>query len=122
MLQWRITLLPLRDEGVLVIGSGNIVHNLGLLRWHDDTPHQWACEFNALVTGLILEGNMVRLTDYPSLGDAARLSIPTREHYLPLLYALALRTSEDPVSIAMLGFTMKPFTPTYEYLKKAGAL
>ena len=92
-------LLPLRDEGVLVIGSGNIVHNLGLIRWHDNTPYPWALEFNALATGLIIAGETDRLTDYRSLGEAARLSIPTNEHYLPLLYALALRTREDPVSI-----------------------
>lgn len=91
-------LLPLRDEGVLVIGSGNIVHNLSLIRWRDDTPYPWAAEFNALATGLILGGNMDSLTDYPSLGEEARLAIPTNEHYLPLLYALSLRTTEDPVS------------------------
>jgi 4,5-DOPA dioxygenase extradiol len=92
-------LLPLRDEGVLIIGSGNIVHNLSLIRWHDDTPYSWAFEFNALVTGLIIAGETGRLTDYPSLGEAARLSVPTNEHYLPLLYALALRSPEDPVSL-----------------------
>ena len=91
-------LLPLRDEGVLIIGSGNIVHSLGLIRWHDNTPYPWALEFNTLATGLIIAGETDRLTDYQSLGDAARLSIPTNEHYLPLLYALALRTPEDPVS------------------------
>jgi 4,5-DOPA dioxygenase extradiol len=91
-------LLPLRDEGVLVIGSGNIVHNLSLIRWHDDTPYPWAFEFNALATGLIIGGNIDRLANYLSLGEAARLSIPTNEHYLPLLYALALRTPVDPVS------------------------
>jgi 4,5-DOPA dioxygenase extradiol len=92
-------LLPLRDEGVLVFGSGNIVHNLSLIRWHDTTPYPWALEFNTLATGLILGGDIDRLTDYPSLGEAARLSIPTNEHYLPLLYALSLRTANDPVSI-----------------------
>jgi 4,5-DOPA dioxygenase extradiol len=91
-------LLPLRDEGVLVIGSGNIVHNLSLIRWHDDTPYPWAFEFNALATGLILGGDIDCLADYPSLGEIARMSIPTNEHYLPLLYALALRTPEEPVS------------------------
>lgn len=92
-------LLPLRDEGVLIIGSGNIVHNLPLMRWHDDSPYPWASEFNAMATGLIREGDLDRLTDYAALGDAARLSIPTSEHYLPLLYSLALRTTGDPVSI-----------------------
>lgn len=91
-------LQPLRDEGVLVIGSGNIVHNLSLIRWQDETPYPWALEFNALATGLILAGDIDRLANYPSLGETARLSIPTSEHYLPLLYSLSLRTAEDPVS------------------------
>jgi 4,5-DOPA dioxygenase extradiol len=91
-------LLPLRDEGVLVVGSGNIVHNLSLIRWNDNTPYPWAFEFNALATGLIIAGETDCLTDYRSLGEAARLSIPTNEHYLPLLYTLALRSPEDPVS------------------------
>jgi 4,5-DOPA dioxygenase extradiol len=91
-------LLPLRDEGVLIIGSGNIVHNLALIRWHDDTPYPWASEFNALATGLIRAGELDRLVDYQVFGEAALLSIPTSEHYLPLLYALALRTAEDPVA------------------------
>ncbi|NVN92338.1 MAG: 4,5-DOPA dioxygenase extradiol [Desulfuromonadales bacterium] len=92
-------LLPLRDEGILVIGSGNIVHNLSLIRWHDDTPYPWAAEFNSLATKLILGGKRDRLTDYPSLGEAACLSIPTNEHYLPLIYSLSLGTTEEPVSI-----------------------
>lgn len=91
-------LQPLRDEGILVIGSGNIVHNLSLIRWQDETPYPWALEFNALATGLILAGDMDKLADYSSLGETARLSIPTNEHYLPLLYTLSLRTTEDPVS------------------------
>jgi len=90
---------PLRYEGVLVIGSGNIVHNLSLIRWHDDTPYPWAADFNALVTGYIRAGDIDSLADYRSLGEAARLSIPTSEHYLPLLYSLSLRKSEEPVSI-----------------------
>jgi 4,5-DOPA dioxygenase extradiol len=92
-------LLPLRDAGVLIIGSGNIVHNLSLLRWHDDTPYPWASEFNALASELIRAGEMDKLADYQLLGEMALLSIPTNEHYLPLLYALSLRTSEDPVAI-----------------------
>jgi 4,5-DOPA dioxygenase extradiol len=92
-------LLPLRDEGVLIIGSGNIVHNLARIRWHDDTPYPWASEFNALATGFIRAGEMDILVDYQLLGEMALLSIPTSEHYLPLLYALSLRTSEDPVAI-----------------------
>ncbi|MDD2539968.1 MAG: 4,5-DOPA dioxygenase extradiol [Desulfuromonadaceae bacterium] len=92
-------LLPLRDEGVLIIGSGNIVHNLPLIRWHDNASYPWAAEFNATATEFIRGGDLDRLTDYAALGEAARLSIPTNEHYLPLLYSLALRTTADPVSV-----------------------
>ena len=75
------------------------MHNLSLIRWHDNTPpYPWAFEFNALATGLIIADETDRLTGYSSLGEAARLSIPTNEHYLPLLYALSLRTPEDSVS------------------------
>jgi 4,5-DOPA dioxygenase extradiol len=83
-------LQPLREEGVLVLGSGNLVHNLPLMNWGDDKPYPWAREFDQLATGLILAGELEKLADYSELGEAARLSIPTNEHYLPLLYALAL--------------------------------
>lgn len=91
-------LLPLRKEGVLIIGSGNIVHNLSLIRWNDDTPYSWSLEFNSLVTGLIREGAIDNLIDYPSLGSSSHPSIPTNEHYLPLLYILALQTPGDMIS------------------------
>ena len=91
-------LLPLRSEGVLIVGSGNIVHNLRLLQWDALEPYPWAAEFDTLATELILAGEHDRLVAYPTLGEAARLSIPTNEHYLPLLYALALQQPGEPVS------------------------
>ncbi|HEY6008076.1 MAG TPA: 4,5-DOPA dioxygenase extradiol [Geobacteraceae bacterium] len=94
-------LLPLRREGVLIIGSGNLVHNLSRMRWDDDTPYAWAREFDRLAAELILAGDHDRLIDYPALGDVARLSVPTNEHYLPLLYALALQEpGETPAFFA----------------------
>jgi 4,5-DOPA dioxygenase extradiol len=90
-------LQPLRSEGVLVLGSGNVVHNLPLIRWGDERPFPWAEEFDRLAAELILAGDLERLTDYAGLGESALLSIPTNEHYLPLLYALALRRPEEPV-------------------------
>ena len=89
-------LLPLRDAGVLVVGSGNIVHNLGRVRW-EDRAHPWAVEFDETVRGLIVAGDHAALIGYEALGRAAALSIPTNEHYLPLLYALALQTPADEV-------------------------
>lgn len=92
-------LAPLRTEGVLLLGSGNIVHNLALMDWRRDAGYEWADEFNALVRQRIEAHDDAALIDYPSLHRAANAAIPTPEHYLPLLYALALRGAAEPVEI-----------------------
>jgi 4,5-DOPA dioxygenase extradiol len=99
-------LLTLRQEGVLIVGSGNIVHNLRLLQWDASEPHHWAAEFDRLAKELILSGKHERLVAYPTLGEAARLSIPTNEHYLPLLYILALQQPGEAVSFFAEGLTL----------------
>jgi 4,5-DOPA dioxygenase extradiol len=88
-------LAPLRDKRVLVIGSGNIVHNLGL--WDSRNPHplDWAQRFDAEVKLRIAAGDHAGLAGWTNLGNDARLAIPTPEHYLPLLYVLALRRDGD---------------------------
>jgi 4,5-DOPA dioxygenase extradiol len=91
-------LLPLRKQGVLIVGSGNLVHNLRLLMWDADRPYPWAAEFDRLASELILAGGDERLAAYETLGEAARYAIPTNEHYLPLLYALALRAAGEKVT------------------------
>lgn len=91
-------LAELRGEGVLIVGSGNIVHNLRLLQWDAREPYPWAAEFDRTAAELILAGEHDRLVAYPALGESARLSIPTNEHYLPLLYILALQQPSEPVS------------------------
>jgi 4,5-DOPA dioxygenase extradiol len=88
-------LAPLRDDGVLVVASGDIVHNLRLFDWHDQTPLPWALRFRDRVNALIRDGDLAALTDWPALGEDAQLSIPTPEHYIPLLYALALARKGD---------------------------
>jgi 4,5-DOPA dioxygenase extradiol len=100
------TLQPLRKEGVLVLGSGNLVHNLPLMRWGDEKPYPWAEEFDKLATELILARDLEKLSDYEGLGESARLSIPTNEHYLPLLYALALLQPEEPVAFFAKGIVL----------------
>lgn len=90
-------LAPLRSKGVLIIGSGNIVHNLRLADLSDDTPYAWAAEFDALSKKLIETRAHDKLIDYHELGTAAQLSIPTPEHYLPMLYAIALQGKEEPI-------------------------
>jgi len=89
-------LAPLRERGVLVMGSGNVVHNLGLASDREDA-YDWAVEFDGTVERLVLEGDHDSLIDYGSLGEASRLSVPTNEHYLPMLYALGLREKDEPV-------------------------
>jgi 4,5-DOPA dioxygenase extradiol len=89
-------LAPLRDEGILVVGSGNIVHNLGVWRPGDGRPYDWALRFDAEVRKRIDAGDHQALADYPALGADARMSIPTPEHYLPLLYVLALQGKGEP--------------------------
>jgi len=96
----------LRAEGVLIVGSGNIVHNLRLLQWDASEPYPWAAGFDKLAAKLILAGDHDRLVAYPALGEQARLSIPTNEHYLPLLYTLALRQPGEPVSFFAEGVTL----------------
>ncbi len=91
-------LAPLRDEGVLVVASGNIVHNLRRLDWRDPTPPAWASAFRDRVNGHIAAGEFDVLAGYEALPDHA-LAIPTPEHYLPLLYALALARSGDGLEL-----------------------
>jgi len=95
-------LLALRRKGVLIIGSGNMVHNLGMVAWDRlEVPgfgFDWALQMNQTFKELIATGNHQPLIHYESLGREARLAIPTPEHYLPLLYTLALQTPKDAVS------------------------
>lgn len=92
-------LKKLREKGVLIIGSGNIVHNLHMARF-DPNPaaYDWALEFDAKSKDLIDAGIHSELINYQSLGKAAQLSIPTPEHYLPLLYILGLQEEQECVT------------------------
>jgi 4,5-DOPA dioxygenase extradiol len=89
-------LRKLRHKGVLIVGSGNIVHNLRRLTWNDDAL-DWAIAFDEEIKRLILATNHQAIINYSELGEAARLSVPTDEHFLPLLYILALQEPEDTV-------------------------
>jgi 4,5-DOPA dioxygenase extradiol len=96
-------LLPLREEGVLIIGSGNMVHNLGMVALNSDNFNEsfgfyWALEANDTFKKLIAEDKYQKLIDYRSLGSAVRMAVPTPEHYLPVLYAIALRQEDETVS------------------------
>lgn len=99
-------LAPLRDEGVLVIGSGNLVHNLHTYAWgrHGVEPFDWAIRFEEKARELMLAGGHVPLIEYETLGRDAMLSAPTPDHYLPLLYILALQRDGDEVTFPVGGF------------------
>lgn len=99
-------LKTLREEGVLIVGSGNIVHNLRLLQWQAREPYPWAAEFDRQAAELILACEHDRLVAYQALGEAARLSIPTSEHYLPLLYILALQQPGETASFFAEGMPL----------------
>ena len=100
-------LAPLRDDNILILGSGNIVHNLRLIDWGSDVvPLPWAMEFNQFFKSQILANQHLPLLDWQGAGDAARLSIPTPEHYWPALYPLALQGSSEQVEIITNGIEM----------------
>jgi 4,5-DOPA dioxygenase extradiol len=95
-------LASLRNKGVLIIGSGNMVHNLGMVDWGklntDNYGYDWAQEAREKMKNYIVNGDHQSLINYKSQGRAFKLSIPTPEHFLPLLYALALREEGEKVS------------------------
>jgi 4,5-DOPA dioxygenase extradiol len=96
-------LQSLRSKGILIIGSGNMVHNLGLVAWDKINEvgfaYDWAQEAHAAMKKYILQGDHQKLIDFKSRGKAFDLAIPTPEHYLPLLYALALQTGSDDIML-----------------------
>ncbi len=99
-------LAALRDEGVLVLGSGNLVHNLHAYAWgrHDVEPYDWAQRFETRVRGLIAEEDFAPLVAYESLGRDAVLAAPTPDHYLPFVYVLGAQRNGDAVSYPVEGF------------------
>ncbi|KIC96228.1 dioxygenase [Flavihumibacter solisilvae] len=96
-------LYALRKKGVLLIGSGNMVHNLRMVAWDklndQDYGYDWAKDINEKFKSLIQEGNYKPLINYSSLGKEALLAIPTPEHYLPLMYTLGAKGGKDDISI-----------------------
>jgi 4,5-DOPA dioxygenase extradiol len=108
----------LRTKGVLIIGSGNIVHNLGMVDFaQTNSGYDWATEFDATVKNLLDKGDFDALVNYEKLGKSALLSIPTNDHYLPMIYTLGLKNEKENVSylyegleagsISMRSFTIK---------------
>ena len=98
-------LAVLREEGVLVIGSGGLVHNLQAYAWgtQESKPYDWAVRFENQVKKCLLDRSDERLINYGNFGRDAILSAPTPDHYLPLLYVLGLRRKHDDVSFPVEG-------------------
>ncbi|MDD1663946.1 MAG: 4,5-DOPA dioxygenase extradiol [Methanomicrobiales archaeon] len=99
-------LAALRREGVLIIGSGNMVHNLDLIDFSDmdAAPLDWAVEMDAGMRSRLLAGEHGHLVDYLSLGRGASLAVPTLDHYLPMIYALALQEEGERIRFIHEGF------------------
>jgi len=98
-------LAPLRDEGILIVGSGNLVHNLHAYAWgrHAPEPYEWAVRFETEAKQMMLAGDIKPLIQYEKLGQPALLSIPTPEHYLPLLYVLGARQAGELIAFPVEG-------------------
>ncbi len=96
-------LSSLREKGVLIIGSGNMVHNLGLVAWDklnvDNFAYDWAIEASERMKKSITDGDHKQLINFQSQGSSFKLAIPTPEHYLPLLYVMALKENNETLSI-----------------------
>jgi len=98
----------LRREGVLVLGSGNIVHNLGVIDFSPDAePFDWALEFDTQIAMALDKADHQRVIDYPAFGETARKAVPTPEHYLPLLYIIALQEPGERVTFPVEGVTLR---------------
>ncbi|MFT3905345.1 MAG: 4,5-DOPA dioxygenase extradiol [Steroidobacteraceae bacterium] len=97
----------LRDEGVLILGSGNVVHNLRVMQRRTDAPApNWALDFNTAIRAALLARDHDTLIDYEAQGESARMSVPTPEHYLPLLYVAAQQDDGDSVTLPTDGVEM----------------
>ena len=96
-------LSALRTKGVLIIGSGNIIHNLRLVDFHDfdkdNYGYDWAIEARETINKHLLDDNFQPLIDFEKLNNAVQLAIPTPEHYLPLIYTLGLKGKQDELSL-----------------------
>jgi 4,5-DOPA dioxygenase extradiol len=111
-------LSKLRDRGVLIIGSGNIVHNLGvsipMLGRGDKKPFDWAVEFDAWVANALQNGDYRKLTSYESAGKMGLLAVPSPDHYIPMLYTLGLAQKGESArtfyeSVEYGGISMRSF-------------
>ena len=111
-------LRAMREKGVLVIGSGNIVHNLRMsmsrFQTGDNSPFDWAIEFDKWVGEKIATGDYAALSNYEQIGSAGKLAVPTPDHYIPMLYTLGLADGKEDIqmvyeSVEFGGMSMRTF-------------
>ncbi len=98
-------LAPLRDQGVLIVGSGDIVHNLRLANFHQPKPYDWAVRFDSDVQRYLREGDDEALIAYEKHPDG-RLAVPTPDHYLPMLYVAGARRDGDEMTVLVEGIDL----------------
>ena len=115
--QWHFDfgkeLAQLRSQGILLIGSGNLVHNLSLVDWKNpDGGYPWAEEARTIFNNYIRSNNIQALINYSSLGKSAALAIPTPEHFLPLLYVLGAKQADEQIAFFNDKFVMKSLSMT----------
>jgi 4,5-DOPA dioxygenase extradiol len=97
-------LAHLRQRGVLIIGSGNIVHNLGMIDYETDAkPFDWAVEIDEKMKANLVSGNHKELIDFSKMGKGAAMAIPTLDHYLPMIYILGLQEKNEPLTFVHEG-------------------
>lgn len=90
-------LASLREDGVLILGSGNVVHNLSMVDWSNEGGFDWAQEFDDQIHQSITDGNHENVIHWENAGSAAKAAVPTPDHYLPLLYVLGASSAADEV-------------------------
>lgn len=97
-------LSPLREQGVLIMGSGNMVHNLRVIDYDTDAkPFEWALSFDAKLKSRLVSGDHQAIINYEKLGKEADLAVPTLDHYLPMIYALGLQEKDEPLTFTYEG-------------------
>ncbi|MEM6913612.1 MAG: 4,5-DOPA dioxygenase extradiol [Pseudomonadota bacterium] len=107
-LEFAKKLRPLRDEGVLIVGSGNIVHNLSVLEWKDNVPpYDWAVRFRDFILENVQTRSFDTITAYADQGSDAALSVPHPDHFLPVLYVLGASVENDSVDVETDYFQFK---------------
>ncbi|MEI8215942.1 MAG: 4,5-DOPA dioxygenase extradiol [Eubacteriales bacterium] len=105
-------LRALRDQGVLILGSGNVVHNLGRIDWEMDGGFEWAEEFDSYIKSKVLGKKFADVVDFTKAGSSHKLAVPTPEHFYPLLYVLGASDESDQITVYNDDFTMGSLSMT----------